>query len=69
VLQNAASNSVVLRWRAVPDRSYSLETTTDLGRANWTIIATNVTAAGPFAEFVEANPTNTTQFYRVRLNP
>jgi hypothetical protein len=65
----ATGRTVVLRWMAVAGRSYTLESTSDLTCGDWTPLATNIIATGPFAEFMQSNVTNTTQFYRVRQKP
>jgi hypothetical protein len=58
-----------LRWFAALGKRYVLESSFDLGSANWSVIAENLLGKGDIKEFTETDFSSQAHFYRVRVQP
>jgi hypothetical protein len=65
--QAASAGSVVLRWPTVAGKSYLVECGPVLVGADWRVISTTIQGTGEEQVFSDANPSDTTRFYRVRI--
>ena len=64
---NKGKKEVAMHWLSAPGKHYVIETTTDLQKPAWTPVVLDVAGDGNEQEFLDANPSQTTQYYRVRL--
>lgn len=60
-------NGFVLQWHSAANKQYTIECSPTMAGTNWTTIATGLLGDGTLQEFVDESATNTTRFYRVRL--
>lgn len=68
---SAASDSVTLSFKTEANASYTILSTTDLGRpiSNWTAEASNVNSQGSSTTWVDRRAPQAARFYLVRKNP
>jgi len=71
VLQSAVltGSSITFTWSGIANRSYQIQSATNLSNPNWTNVAAAVTATGNLASASETISTAAQQFYRVILLP
>jgi sugar lactone lactonase YvrE len=58
---------LALKWLTAPGKAYVIETTDDIVAGVWTIVSAGVIGDGNYKEFLDANTSETTLYYRIRL--
>lgn len=65
-----SGNSFTFTWSAISNQTYQIQSTTNLGQTNWTILAGAITATNSIATISEPiSTTNSGQLYRVVVLP
>ncbi|HXJ76205.1 MAG TPA: immunoglobulin domain-containing protein [Candidatus Dormibacteraeota bacterium] len=65
---NRTGSGWVLTWTAMPGRSYTVESASDLGGTTWSVLST-FPATDTFEVFTDPLSGDARRFYRVRLEP
>jgi hypothetical protein len=63
------ARGVALEWLSAPGKTYQIETAPSLGSQNWTVLSGNLKGDGRFQQSVQQNPSLSSSFYRIRLQP
>jgi hypothetical protein len=65
----SATNTVTISWNSIPDKTYRLQSTTNLTDAAWADLGNPIPAAGPSTSATDDIAPGAQRFYRVFLVP
>jgi hypothetical protein len=69
VRKDSTSTAIAFNWLSAPGKTYRVETSPSLSNGPWTVLANDLIGDGKIQQWIQTNPTASSQFYRIALQP